>query len=431
MLSHRTSLLALAFSVVLLSTTGCDSTTNDPDPEPGAATYTGQVTSDEGYASRGATRSSASNAGPVEGAVVTAFAVTADGQLRPLQGRATTNAEGRFSLETDGTTGAVVLAAEKADFESSALIESGVASSGTVTVPPMNEESHAEAEVYIGTRAASPEVQVADVVAYVSARTAADLEAGTTTTTAVAAAVAAAVEAEAAFLQTEEGGDASEAEVSQAEERRSRGYATFRASITSATTAEARTNAVQAFEEAYAQAYAEGDVTASQQAEASQAGARAAVRFSGSSSASFGTVQQARLNAALATALAVEEEFEAAGASSGRLSALAQARASFVAAIRAAASAEAIAQAEAAYVSTVRTELAAEADVSTVALTSAEATTAVAETALDASVQTAASAQAVAEAYATFFVAARTAVEAALGADAALAVKVVTLLSVM
>src|SRR5690606_16063544 len=118
-----------------------------------------------------------------------------------------------------------------------------------------------------------------------------------------------------------------------------------------------RLAAVHAFEEAYANAFAQSGLTLAHQAEASQAGARAAVRFSGDSE--FATTQQARLHAALATALAVEQAFEANGAADARLDALAEARADLAAALRAATSASAVAAAQVEYVANVRTELAA------------------------------------------------------------------------
>lgn len=426
MFAHRNPSRTLVVLVTLLFVAvGCDS--NDPDiSATGDATFTGRVTSDEGYVTGSANRSAA---GPVRGAVVTAAAVSANGQTRLLQGQATTDAEGRFSLDADGSAGVVVLMAEQADFRSSVLIEAGGAASGSVMAPPMTAESHAEADVYVAARTRSQRVKPADAVAYVSARTAAEIESGATSASDVAASVAAAAEAEAAYLRTDEGGETSGNTVEEGQAERTRGYASFRTRITSAMSVEARTAAVQAFEDAYARAYAEAGVTASHQAQASRAGARAAVTFSGSSDARFATQQQARLYAALATAFAVEEEFRAAGAASSRVSALAQARAALAASIRAAATAEALAQAEAAYEAAVRTELTAEADVSAAALASADTATTAANATLDASVQAAATAEAVAQAYATFFASARTAAETVLGTDAAFAVKVVALLS--
>lgn len=421
---HRTYLFALSLGLLMLvGATGCDS--SDPDPTSDEVTINGRVTSDAGYDSEDEARA----AGPVEGATVTAVAVDASGQTSPLQGSATTDADGEFSLETDGTSNVVVVMAEAEGFRSSALVEAGAATDGAVTAPPMTAESHAEAEVYVEARSRSQQVHVADAVAHVTARTAAEIESDAATTADVAAALAAAVEAEAHYLRHDDGGDASAEEVEESREYRRTRFATFRASVASATSAAARAAAVRAFEEAYANAYAESGLTMSHQAEASQAGARAAVQFSGSSE--FATTQQARLYAALATALAAEQAFEANGAASTRLDALAEARADLVAAIRAATSASAVAAAQVEYVTNVRTELAAEADLSATVIESAFAAMSAAETTLDASVEAASSAEAVAEAYVAYFGDAREVVEELLGADAALAVQVIVLLSLL
>jgi hypothetical protein len=416
---------AAVFALVaagLLSLTACDSADHGALTD---ATFQGAVTQDPGHAEEGTTGSG------VEGATVTAVSVGATGQTTALGGQATTNAQGSYTLTVPGTVDAVVIEAQTATGRYAALVEAGAATGGTVRVPPMNVESTAEADVYVRARAHSQLVTAADVAAYVSAATAAAIRAGHTTVDQVAASVAAAVEAEAAFAGAQQGGNVSAQALANVRTQRAGAYATFRNQLAVATTAEARRTAVDAFESAYLTAFTAATLTARQQAQASIAGAGAAARFVGTTnvSAAFRTAQQARVFAAATAALAIEQEFRAAGASQARLDALAQARTTYLAAVRGATTAQALADAAAAYRAAVRTELAAQANIDASALDSAIAATANARTTLDVAVATATTAQAVAQAYAAFFAAARQAAATSLGAQAGFSAEVIALLS--
>ena len=79
-----------------LGVAGCDSGGTDDE-----ITIRGRVSDD---ASSGLTT------GPIEGAAVVAAEVSSSGELSAMSGQATTDADGEFSLETEGTTAPVLSA---------------------------------------------------------------------------------------------------------------------------------------------------------------------------------------------------------------------------------------------------------------------------------------------------------------------------------
>lgn len=407
--------------ITALSLTACDSSTGVGGEAD--ATIRGQVTDDAGFGK---------TAGAVEGALVTASGVRARGNLTQLEGQATTDAEGRFALDVDDASEYVVLTAQKGSFRTKALVYT--AGKARVNAMPMTTESHAEADVYVEAREADggddEGITAADVALYVTREVAADIASGRTTTAAVAAAIRAAVDAEREYVAEEEG------EVPDEEIRKEKREAFLRlqADLAASANTSARSEAVEAFQEAVVQAHAAAGVAAETQAKARQAGRAALVKYSSNitSDARFSLRREAEIVAALATAQAIEAQFEAAGASSARLSALAQARTTLIARLRAAGSSSAIADAQAEYASDVEAELASEMGVNASLLATASTAIALARTSLDVALTTATSARAVAGAYASFYATAETSAEESLTgtAKAGFGATVLTLLSV-
>ena len=423
----RALLLVAAFSFIGL--TGCDS--GEPGVE-GSVTFEGRTD----VATTAATQSPVPQAyasAPIEGAVVTAATASSSGQLQALGGSATTDAAGTFRFESEATASPVVITAEGDDTTVRALIEAGASASATVVTPPLSEETDGETAVYLAGRTQGRAFGVADVAVYVTSELAVRVRSGAASAASVAAAIESGREAEEAYAKDENGGDASDDEIRQADEERRDDYAALRATLHAATTVSARDAAIRSFEAAYADAYAEAGLSAEARAKAAQTAARATVRFSADVEAEAALVlrKQAEVFAATTTGLAVEAAFQAAGASSAMLETLAQVRASLVADIRAAASASAIVSAKDAYHASVRAEISTETGISATALTAAEATTAAAETTFNTAVSAATSAQAVVDATMTFYTSARVALEASLGAsaEAELAAEVLLLLA--
>ena len=416
----------LPLVLALLVFTGCDSDGLDGNGDANV-TIEGEVTDDSGFGK---------TATAIEGAVVTAAAVQSDGSLRTLSGQATTNAEGRFSLNIEATADMIVLTAQKTNFASKVLVAVESRSSGTVRAMPMNIESEAEAKVFVEIRTADSSdtnrATVADAAVFVNQELALAIENGSTTAAEIAAAIQAAARAEAEFIdEAEDAPDEANDEVADQERAT---FAQLQADLAVATSAQAEAEALNTFQSNLINVYSEVGVTLETQARARQSGQSALVRFSAisDSDARFALRKQATVITSLATALAVEARFEAEGAEASRTQALAEARTTLLAELRAATSQSALLAAQAAYESSVKAELQAELDINAVTLTAAEASLTPAKATLDASVDAATSADAVATAYMTFFVTAETTAETALSssAKASLGASVLTLLTV-
>ena len=410
--SLRLALAAVALPAMAL--TGCDATSAAGGADANV-TVQGRVTDDASTARRV----------PIEGAAVTAASVSTSGQVRALDGEATTSAQGTYTLQTEGTVDAVVVSATKGAFEGSALIEAEGSSRGTVQAPPMTAETAAEAAVYVAARAEGSRARAADAAFFVTSEVAADIEAGRTTAGEVAAALDASLRAEARQAQND---DVDEEEIDEACNERDRSYGTFRTSLNASASASASS---QMFVDAYADAYAEAGASAEAQARSAWARALASAQFAQNTSSRTATSVrvQARLMAAVATGHAVEAAFRAQGAGQARITALEAARVQLVASLRTATTDAARSAAEAAYETTVTAALSAETDLSVAQLSAAMTASASARTSLASSLLSAATGEAIASATTSFFADARTAVEGSLGADADLAADVLVLLN--
>lgn len=412
----RAPVAALAALLVAgLFASGCDAVA------PAEVTIQGSVTTQVAHDTDGA---------PVEDATVRSREVRNDGTQRPMEGEATTDAQGRYTLVTETTATPVILEATWGNQRAAVAIEAGAATASTLHAPPMTGETTAQADVFVEARARSARVTVADAAAHVGARAAAAIRQGTTTAAQVGSAVAASAEAEARVALHADGGGMTQAALEAVQRHRANAYTQLRAQMRAATTVEARRAAVQAFLEAYAAAYAAAGVAVRQQAQIALAAAAAAQRFAGAhAAAAFATYQRAELFAALKLARAVEAEFQAAGATQARLQALAQARAALLAAMHAATTAQARAAALAEYRATVRTHFIEQTGRPASEIDAAFAATAAARTALNAAVLGAATGEAVANAYVTYFAAARQAAEGELIAAARWSARAIVLLS--
>lgn len=408
---------ALCLSLALIGLTGCDSTTGvDGEAD---VTLQGRVTDDSGFGKASGAQ------GDVEGAVVTAANVSADGSLNQLEGEATTNADGRFRLDVDGAADEIIVVAQKSEFESRAMVQTRGQSS--VNTMPLTAESHAEADVFVEARKQDDgdEVSMSDVAVFVTSQVGADVRSGSRSASDVAASLLAEARARTEFVRDEEG----EEEAEEARENENEAFFELQANLSVATNAGAQAAAISQFEEALIDAYTAAGVAIETQAKARQT-SRAAVVHLGS--ATFDMEKQTILLASMATARAIEASFEAAGASNTRLSALVQARENMVAELRAASSAAAAAEAKADYEASAKAELAAEANVDQSTLETASAAVSTAKTALSAALVAAGSAAGVVNAHAEFYASAESAAEAALeGAttNASLAATVLAMLS--
>ncbi|MEX0820861.1 MAG: carboxypeptidase-like regulatory domain-containing protein [Rhodothermales bacterium] len=417
--THAYRFVTLCLSLALIGLMGCDSSVDANGGASGSATLTGQVTDESGNG-----KITAMLAG-VEGAVVTAATVSADGSLNQLEGQTTTNAQGRFSLEVQTPGDVVVIVAKDGDFESKAIVY--VDGRSTVTTMPLTAESHAEADVLVEARRQdeAAAVTMADVAAYVTSEVAGEVHAGSRSAADIASSIRAEVEARTNYVRQEQGNE----EAEEARENHNQAFFALQADLDAAADASARADVVEQFEVALIEAYTSAGVHIATQARARQSGRAALVRMG---APTFAMEKQAELMASLAMAHAVDASFESEGASNDRLTALADARADLIAAIRAAGSASAIGEAHASYESEVKTELGAEANVDLSVLETAAAAISTSKTALNAAVSAAGSAAAIANAYVQFYASAQSAIEASLAGattKASLAADVLAMLS--
>jgi hypothetical protein len=259
------------------------------------------------------------------------------------------------------------------DFSSSVLVQ--VDGQGEVEAQPMTVETAAEANVYVAAKnedeASSHEegVTAADVALYVNAEAAA-LSAGQAAAADVATAIASSVEAESRMNSNADGG----ASASAVAETKATLYAELQSSLAAASNAEARAQAVTAFENGMANLYVEAGGSEESQARSRQTGTSVMIEFSAetSSQAELGLRRQAELLRAAATAHAEEALFEAQGASTATIDALVDARQQLTADIRAATSVSAMVDAHSDYEAEVKTQMEGTFGVSTTAIAAAE-----------------------------------------------------------
>lgn len=369
---HVARLFLLCGALVLV---GCDS--NGGGMNNGeTTTISGRVTDNSSSGSSGTTASKNAAQDGVEGATVTAVRVGADGTTSALGGEATTNASGEFTLTVEGDASSVVrLNAEgENDFSSSVVVQ--VDGRNQVQAQPMTVETAAEADVYVEAKseddASSHDsgVMAADVATYVNADAAADISSGATQSSDVAAAIASSVEAESRMNEEAENGASTETVV----ETKANLYADLQSSLAAASSAEARTQAVTAFEDGMANLYVEAGASEEAQGESRQSSTSVMIEFSAqaSSNAELGLRKQAELLRAEATARAQEAIFEAHGAGEATIDALVQARQQLKADIRAASSTSAMVDAHGTYRAEVEAQMEAAFDLSATAITAAE-----------------------------------------------------------
>lgn len=174
-----TSLLAM--SLLTSCSEDNDSTPTSPDGE--GAKIEGKVTDDNGFRKSNPFNSPTAN---VEGAVVSAYRIEADGSLTNVtEQQATTDANGQFAVATNiETSNNIMLIAKKDNATWKTFVASEVRSGQTSRSQPMNEESSREAEVIRHMErdndSESDNVTYAEVQAYIDFEIAAETKSDST-----------------------------------------------------------------------------------------------------------------------------------------------------------------------------------------------------------------------------------------------------------
>lgn len=393
---------------------GCDSSTDEGPNGTTQITVNGKVTDDSGFAKA---------LGSVEGAVVAASEVTASGSLRTLSGEATTDASGSYRLAVETTSSPLILSASKVGFNSRAIVEHRLTGSGIVNAMPMNDETTAEADVYVEAKssASASLVSVADVAFYVDSAVAAAVRAGDASTAEIAVAIAAGQESEREYSDADPEGPQDEEPRRRADDRQRDSFITLQSALNAAAGSSAQTGARTTFEKAFVDAYAASGVDASVQAKAMQSGNSAMLMVAADANMTAETRlalrKRAEAGVALAASVAVQAAFEANGAAQATIDALAAAGESLYQSTATAQSQTQISVAFGTFAATVEAELATQLGVDVLVISSARAALDAAKVALQTSIDAAADAAAVASAYATFFAAAESSVAGSLSAS--------------
>lgn len=370
----------LALLVVGLAVVGCDTTgVGDETDDPPSTEISGQATDDRSSKETISGRESEKviPKAAVEGAVVTATAVSADGTTRSLDGEATTNADGEFTLEASGTGADQVIrlhAEGEEEYTSGSVVL--VDGENEVRTQPLTGETKAEADVYTEAKATDGAsdhrngVTPADVTVYVDGDAAASINSGATSASDVATAIAASVEAESEAITDSEDG-ANPDDVSNA---KASAFAQFQSDLATTENTEERAQAVAAFEDAIANLYVDAGASEESQAQSRQVGTSVMIEFSTEmpDDGELGLRKQSELLRAEATARAQEAIFEAQGASSATMDALVNAREQLKADIRAATSVDAIVSAKSDYSAEVTSQMESTFDVSATTVAEAE-----------------------------------------------------------
>jgi hypothetical protein len=401
---------------------GCDSGGSSEVDE---VAISGTLTEDAAYGKRA----------EVEGAVVSATSIRSDGSPAAHPDTAVVAADGSFTIRLRDVSSHVVLEAVGPSIESRVVVtvEAGEESE---TAAPINGESTLEADVFVEAQAASMDLTLAQIAAFVDARLVAESATSQVDASALASLILKGQEAEEEYVEDREPDErplrepVDDKRNSDADAREQ-----LQAELAAAASADAQADALSGFNSAFAQGYVDAGLSASMNAEATQARRSALVKFSAdanlSAEARAAVEQRADVYVSIATGAAVRTLFVAAGAANVTLDAIDAAIVTLTTSVASAESRTEVDAAFAAFGASIETHLAAELTVPEATIDAALLATATARTALDVAVEAAVDGEAVAQAHKTFYVAAETAASTALSAsaDAEVAGEIVALVS--
>lgn len=270
----------------------------------------------------------------VEGLVVTAATIDANGNLQTVSGAETeTNAEGEFALQIDAeaisnAASRVVVMTEQNGQTIKAFVSQELSSGSEVTVQPLTFESSAEANVFAEVVADGNTdlVTQADIAAVVTQEMSAEIMGNSEASAQMAAALAAKAEAEADFY-ADQGIEFTQQQKDDVMNIKADALASLEANLDAAANVEEENEAVAAFTETVAKAQLEAGVQASAVAKSSELSSRVVVKESTELSSSA----QSELRKNMATMLAygidaaVQTQMEVAAASESSVNAAADA----------------------------------------------------------------------------------------------------------
>lgn len=256
----------------------------------------------------------------VEGAIVTAARVTADGSIEVIDGAETeTNASGEFSLDVDIESAQnIIIMAEKGETTWTGYLSVHVENGGSYTLKPLSAESSAETDVFIQLVASGNAdiVHKADVEALVTSQVAAEIKSNASAASRIATALKNAAEARAEYFRETLQSNA-ESTLEATFEALAEAQFQLEAELAASATAEQRAAAYEVFVNATANAYINAGLDASSSAKVLEMWSRVFVKSLTDVSSEIR--EQARMNASLVVATAIDLAVQAEAEASGML----------------------------------------------------------------------------------------------------------------
>lgn len=314
---------------LILTGTGCSDSSTGSDAEP--AMVKGRVESNEGVQK---STSSAYKAPAVDGAVVTAARIMADGELETINGAETeTNAEGEFTISINmeavgNASDRVIIMAEKQGQKWKAYITGELESGSTIELSPLTVESSGEASIYqqVIANGDADLVSKADIEAFVTTRAAAEVKEDTESAAAFAAALAAEARTRSAYF-ADQSISITEQQKEEIENAKAEALIAYNSRLYASTDAASRAEAYDTFIKAVANAYVNAGVNARAYAKAKEMSSHLIIE--NTTQLSTDARAEVRANAARIVAIAldnaVQARMEAASAAESSVQAAAEA----------------------------------------------------------------------------------------------------------
>lgn len=330
----KTSQIRNCMLILALSWLGfaCSDTINSTSSNSVQLTVNGRVESSGGADQDNSSEDDESTA--VEGAVVTAAQVTADGSLETLGNAETqTSASGEFTLKikSQGVADAadkVVVVVEKESQQWKAFVSQKVESGSTVDIKPISIESTGETSVYqeVIANGETDLVSKADIESYIGTAAAAELQGSEEATAEFASALAAEARTKAEILATQSS-EVSEEQMAGINEAKARALADLNAKLNASADQSAKAEAYKTFYQSIITAHADAEVNAVAYAEAKEAACHSLIEniTSLSENAQAEVRAHASVLAAIAVDQAVQARLKAESASESTVNAVAQA----------------------------------------------------------------------------------------------------------
>lgn len=314
--------------VAALLVAGCDSDSSSPDTT-ATTTISGRVTDDASFGKQG----------DVNDASVRAEEIDENGTIQPSEGQATTDASGRYFLETSVESDIIIIIASKSGFEGRTVATANTAASGSgaVTAMNINGETTAETDVFVVAKQQDGDdepVTPADVALFVDGNVAADLEDNDTTPTQISTAIRSAIEAE--FRHMQQASGESDATIGLLVSEKASLFGQLQNGLNANSTSQTRANALVGFESGMSSAHARVGIDAQASAQARQVARVTLEAMSSglSSDARFALRQRANLLEADATSQAIITAFQQNSTAAARASLVADAATSLGASLQ-------------------------------------------------------------------------------------------------